>query len=313
LKLYVQRTSGASMRNVESVSQNLDARRGALGWWAPSWAAVLMITVGALGCGRSFWGTGPLDDTPEPDAAPPGRGAQDASLSPPDGARDASLEDDLSNTEDTPTREDAEHDGAPDGTGNTDTGDSSVSDDADGSLVPDAHDVETDVAADEGAGDAPSDVPSGDIGADADGRIVCGFAPPAPGGTCPPICNDGCVGGMCQIACRDEQECEKATIACPVGFTCDVNCAGKQSCDGVTLVCPDTYACRLLCAGEQSCKSVEVNCGGGPCQVTCLASKQACESTVVHCGAQSCTASCMSMEGEPTLNCGQSCDCRPCP
>jgi hypothetical protein len=293
------------MRNVQKASQNLDARRAVRGWRAPWWAALLMIAAGAFGCGKSFWGTGPLDDTPEPDAAPPGADAQDASLGPPDG--DASFDDDadLSTPEDTSTEADFHHDSALDGTGNTDTDDSSVTNDADGSILPDASaDVET---------DATSDAASIDTGADTDGRIVCGSAPPAPGGTCPAVCNEGCVGSMCQIACRNEQECENATIECPPGFTCDVNCAGKQSCESVVLVCPDTYACRLLCAGEQSCKDLDVNCGSGPCQVTCLASKQACESTVVNCSAQSCTASCTSADSEPTLNCGQSCDCRPCP
>ena len=179
---------------------------------------------------------------------------------------------------------------------------------------PDTH---IDAAADAGSDASPDmdiDVATadGDVQTDADGGPVCGFAPPAPGGACPAVCNDGCVDGICQIACRGEQECKGSTIQCPVGFTCEINCAGKQSCDTAVVVCPDTYACRLVCAGEQSCKALESKCGTGPCQIACQGNSQACDSTVVNCGAEACTASCTSPESAPTLNCGPSCDCRPC-
>jgi hypothetical protein len=177
--------------------------------------------------------------------------------------------------------------------------------------VVDAHvdllaDVDLDIpVSDVGADDVA------DAGADRDGA-VCGFAPPAPGGPCPAVCNDGCVDGICKIACRGEQECKEATVECPAGFSCEVNCAGKQSCESVLVVCPELYPCSLLCAGEQSCKELELNCRSGTCAIECLGNGQACDATLVNCGPEACAASCSGSEGRPTLNCGQSCDCRPC-
>jgi hypothetical protein len=147
---------------------------------------------------------------------------------------------------------------------------------------------------------------------DADAGAACGLAPPPPGGACPAVCNDGCAEGVCRIACRGEQECKKATIQCPPGFACDISCAGKQSCDAALLVCPDIYACRLLCAGEQSCKAIDFNCRSGICQLSCSGTSQVCESATVNCGEQACTATCNPAESRPTVNCGASCDCRPC-
>ena len=264
------------------------------------------------------------------------------------GGADHELKDatrDESKAPDGATATDAHHDGPLDATRRNDAGDGAPPDNgADGSPVPDANDAghsAPDVSVDGKGSDAPFDGSTADAridastdtstdplddadidtptadrdvatDADADGP-VCGFAPPAPGGTCPAVCNEGCIAGVCQIACRGDQECKGVTLQCPVGFTCELICSGKQSCDATVVVCPDTYACRLLCAGEQSCKALEFNCGSGPCQLTCQGNSQACDSTVVNCGAEACTASCTSPDNPPTLNCGQSCDCRPCP
>jgi hypothetical protein len=298
--LYAQRTKRASMRNVPRGGRSLGSRRTGLRWLAPSWAAVLVVSASALGCAGSLSGTGSLDDTREPDAR--SGDLQDASLNASD-AQDAPLDDEAAttNTADTSEEEDASADGEweadnPDDVAIDVTPDERGSDAFfDGSSADDA-------SVDTTSGDAPSD-----------GRIVCGFAPPAPGGTCPAVCNEGCLGGVCQIGCRGEQECKGATIECPPGFSCEINCAAKQSCDNAVLICPDDYACRLTCAGEQSCKALELTCGSGPCQLTCLGSNQSCDATVVNCSAQACTASCPSPDNSPSLNCGQSCDCRPCP
>jgi len=258
---------------------------------------------------------------------------------------------DGSKAPDSSTGSDAHHDGALDAIRPHDAGDGARPNDrVDGSIIadaPGARESGADVLADRKTNDAPFDgakadansdaspderidaaadagsdaspdtdidasTADGDVQTDANDGPVCGFAPPAPGGTCPAVCNDGCIDGICQIACRGEQECKGATIQCPVGFTCEINCAGKQSCDTAVVVCPDTYACRLVCAGEQSCKALESNCGSGPCQLSCQGNSQACDSAVVNCGAEACTASCTSPENLPTLNCGASCDCRPC-
>jgi hypothetical protein len=150
-----------------------------------------------------------------------------------------------------------------------------------------------------------------DVGTHNDG-IVCGLSPPAPGGECPAVCNDGCVDGICKIGCRGEQQCKESTLECPVGFACEVRCAGKQSCETVSLICPQLYACNLLCTGEQSCKGLQLSCRSGTCGIECLGDQQACETVVVNCGSQACSASCSGSADRPTVNCGQSCDCRPC-
>ena len=160
----------------------------------------------------------------------------------------------------------------------------------------DAIDVAVDVAP-----DAPPDV-----------DFVCGFAPPAPGGECPAVCNEGCAGGICKIGCREDKQCKDAALECPAGFTCQVNCVGKHACESASVTCPDLFACSLLCGDDQSCKGVTFNCGSGTCNVDCLGNN-ACEA-IVNCGPQTCAATCQTSGpmGRPTLNCGESCDCRPC-
>ncbi|MET0595698.1 MAG: hypothetical protein ABW133_23575, partial [Polyangiaceae bacterium] len=166
--------------------------------------------------------------------------------------------------------------------------------------------------------DSPSVDVGGDSGEDAvdvaqpDVGLVCGFAPPAPGGECPAICNEGCTGGICKIGCRADKQCKDAALECPADFTCQVNCVGKHGCEGATVNCPDTFACSLLCGDDQSCKGLTFNCRTGTCNIDCLGNN-ACES-VVNCGPQTCTAVCQGPApmGRPTMNCGESCDCRGC-
>jgi hypothetical protein len=277
----------------------------------------------------SFWDRG--RDHELKDAAPDGSKASDGAKGAdvhPEAGRDGSLRDDAGDGAPPSTGVDGSL--QPDAPGARDTGtniptDGKVNDGPfDASMRDVTMDASTDASGD-GSVDADSDAsidgedastPDGDVNngdADANDGPMCGFAPPAPGGICPSVCNDGCIDGICQIACRGEQECKDSTIQCPLGFTCDINCAGKQSCDAAVIVCPDTYACRLVCAGEQSCKALESNCGSGPCQITCIGNSQACDSTIVNCGAEACVATCNSSESPPTLNCGPSCDCRPCP
>jgi hypothetical protein len=254
---------------------------------------------------------GPKGTDVHRDGAPDGSLRDDAGDgAPPDAGGDASLKPDAPGARDSGTNIPADgkaNDGPFDGSMPDVTMDASTDAGSDGSI-----DAGSDASIDaDDASTADGDV--NNVDADGDDGPRCGFAPPAPGGICPSVCNDGCIDGICQIACRGEQECKDSTIQCPLGFTCDINCAGKQSCDSAVIVCPDTYACRLVCAGDQSCKALETNCGSGPCELTCLGSSQACDSTIVNCGPEACVASCNSSETPPTLNCGPSCDCRPCP
>jgi hypothetical protein len=246
------------------------------------------------------------------DGAPDGARRDDAGDgAPPHTIVDGSLTPDARDARDSGTNISTDgktNDGPFDGSRPDVTMDASIDAGSDGSV-----DAGSDASIDAGDDAAVADGDVNNVDAHADDGRVCGFAPPAPGGICPAVCNEGCVDGICQIACRGEQECKDATIQCPLGFTCDINCAGKQSCDSAVIVCPATYACRLVCAGEQSCKALQSNCGSGPCEITCLGSSQACDSTIVNCGPDACIASCNSSETPPTLNCGQSCDCRPCP
>ena len=187
--------------------------------------------------------------------------------------------------------------------------DGSRAEDAPFDTPPDDVASGADVSADVPISDGPSD---GLVDAQPDHDFVCGFAPPAPGGSCPAVCNEGCAGGICKIACREDQQCKEATLECPAGFTCQINCVGKQGCESASVICPDTFACSLLCGGEQSCKSLTLGCRSGTCNIECIG-KEACEA-VVNCGPQTCAAACQEpgAKGRPTMNCGESCDCRPC-
>lgn len=227
---------------------------------------------------------------------------------------------------DAPPHGDADSSVAPDVTGTHDAGSNPRADvhdatDRPDASITDAHidlraDIELDLTVpDVGANDvadAGIDIGIADAGPHPDG-LACGFAPPGVGGSCPAVCNDGCVDGVCRIGCRGEQQCKGSTLECPAGFACEISCAGKQSCDSASLICPQLHACSLFCTGEQSCKVLQLNCRSGTCAIECLGNQQACDEVVVNCGAQACTASCAGSEGRPTLNCGQSCDCRPCP
>ena len=250
--------------------------QGEVGQKSSAWLERVAVgaVLGALGCGDPFMGLAGPDDTD----------AGDASIS------DASRDDSFDEASSSDRRDAATRDAA----GAADTGSAPV-DSGDGAL--DATGMR------EGGRDAQ---PQGD----ADGAVD---VPPPPGGPCPAVCNGGCAAGICTIACSGEQECKGATLECPPGFACEVNCVGKRSCDASLVVCSEADACALLCVGEQSCKKVELICRSGTCDIECLGSSQTCEMAVVNCGQQACTAKCQSPESRPTLNCGQSCDCRPCP
>ena len=176
---------------------------------------------------------------------------------------------------------------------------------SDASIDGDA-DVDLDTTEDDGAD------PVADAGAGVDG-FVCGFQPAPTGGECPAVCNGGCAAGICTIACSGELECKGATLECPSGFACEVNCVGKQSCESALVMCGEIDACKLLCAGDQSCKKVELICRSGTCSAECLGSTQTCQEAVVNCGPQACAATCQNAKSRPKMNCGPSCDCRPCP
>jgi hypothetical protein len=235
------------------------------------------------------------------------RGSEGGHDAPPHGGTDSSVVADVADNGDGGVNTDGDANGA------TDPPDAQFTDaridlPTDGELDVTVHDVIADDIADTGV-DMGADIT--DAGAHTDG-LVCGFAPPGLGGPCPAVCNDGCVDGTCRIGCGDEQQCKGSTLECPAGFTCEIRCAGKQSCDSASLLCPELHACTLFCTGEQSCKALELDCRSGTCAVECLGDKQACDAAVVNCGSQACTASCPGSEHRPTLNCGQSCDCRPC-
>jgi hypothetical protein len=141
------------------------------------------------------------------------------------------------------------------------------------------------------------------------GGFVCGEDPAPVGGDCPAVCNGGCVGTTCMIECTASNECNRDQIQCPEAFDCNVLCNGTNACKDALFTCSSQHACEVTC--EDGCSGAEVQCGEGVCRLTCSETGAVCTNVDLLCGPDECQATC---EGgsEPTVECGASCDCRPC-
>lgn len=138
--------------------------------------------------------------------------------------------------------------------------------------------------------------------------LCCGDAPDPPGGNCPSECTGGCsANDTCTIECGSH-DCDGETLTCPPGFDCRVTCNGTSACQGALVLCPSDYVCGVTCSsGDGACSLLEVVCADGPCRVNCPG--DACDaSTQISCGTNACEVT--SGNSEPTVDCGQSCDCQ---
>jgi hypothetical protein len=144
-----------------------------------------------------------------------------------------------------------------------------------------------------------------------DGAAACGVDPNPPGGECPAVCSGGCDAGTCVIACRGEQLCKEATLACPEGFACRIECHGHQSCEDAIVTCPALYRCEVDCLETQACKEMKLGCGTGSCTIVC-GIDQACEHTEFRCAAgAACQASCAGSAPD-IKGCNEACSCETC-
>lgn len=137
----------------------------------------------------------------------------------------------------------------------------------------------------------------------------CGNSDPPPGGTCPAICDNGCLGGVCHIECESLAECEDAAITCPVGYDCVVDCLAEQNiCRDAVIDCPAQQSCTVNCGDiSHTCQRAVINCGNGPCAVMCQGGGDVCDKTVLNCGLNSCSIDCPDTDTNQV--CGDSCDC----
>jgi hypothetical protein len=142
-------------------------------------------------------------------------------------------------------------------------------------------------------------------------RAEC-VADPTPTGSvadCPAACTGGCQDGVCTIDCTTEI-CP-TPVTCPDGYACVVECEGVDACDTTDIQCPAEHACRVECiAGVDACGDVALHCGAASCTMEC--GEATCIGAALLCGAGPCTATC-SAETRPSLECGPSCECTPCP
>lgn len=127
-----------------------------------------------------------------------------------------------------------------------------------------------------------------------DGGGMCGVGPkPSPVGVCPSVCNGGCAGDVCVIACGSTQ-CVGKVLTCPAGMPCQINCNGSEACDEAKAACPGGgYDCKVTCNGFESCEALDLQCLDGACSISCGTDTTSCKDTVMKCGTGKCTASCM--------------------
>jgi hypothetical protein len=119
-------------------------------------------------------------------------------------------------------------------------------------------------------------------------------------------------GHACAVACTNQSACNAATIHCPPDAPCTITCSSLSACFGLVVHCPaGNHACSLTCAGQSACGGVELRCGGGPCSMTCSSSLNVCSGATMQCGLNACVGICESTS-QPTLACGDACDCAPC-
>lgn len=126
---------------------------------------------------------------------------------------------------------------------------------------------------------------------------------------CPAVCSGGCDGGVCTILCDEAQDCN-AAIQCPPGLPCQVTCSGENSCR-FQITCDKYYACGISCTAIGACTGLDVMCGElSECGISCVAG-DACSGGSVMCGDGKCTSQCLGT-GQPSVTCGDSCDCTSC-
>jgi len=143
--------------------------------------------------------------------------------------------------------------------------------------------------------------------------VECAMTAP-PTAECDPSCG-ACANGVCSIYCSAGSPCNGQTIVCPEGLSCDVECS-DGACADATIQCPSLHQCFVQCIGDQTCVGAQINCGpnadDGACQLRCSTGIDVCTNTAMMCGQNSCIAQCLS-DSAPTLSCGESCKCIPCP
>jgi hypothetical protein len=93
------------------------------------------------------------------------------------------------------------------------------------------------------------------------GGQACGENLPAPGGSCPDMCEQPCTDNVCRIVCQGASECANDNIVCPPGLSCELACRGPSSCANVTLKCPVSASCEAQCGGPNACSNLNVQCG----------------------------------------------------
>jgi hypothetical protein len=119
-------------------------------------------------------------------------------------------------------------------------------------------------------------------------------------------------GRACAVSCTNQSACNASTVHCPPDAPCTVTCSSLSACSGLVVHCPaGNHACSLTCAGQSACDGVEVLCGAGPCSMTCGSNLQVCSGATMQCGPNRCVGICDGAS-QPTITCGNSCNCSPC-
>jgi hypothetical protein len=139
---------------------------------------------------------------------------------------------------------------------------------------------------------------------------MCTEVPPA-ALPCPGTC-DACDAGVCVIDCNGDQQCQSASIMCPIGLPCRVECNGNQACQYASITCAGEHACDIECSFSQACKQVQLQCAFGPCDLACGAGgDQVCTESIVNCGTADTVATCAAAQATPPqmLDAGFGCEC----
>jgi hypothetical protein len=169
-------------------------------------------------------------------------------------------------------------------------------------------------AAGAGVGAAAGSAATGGGGAAAggNGAVGCGDDPTPPQGGCPDACTLCDPDGVCTIDCS-QSPCGP-TIVCPEGLRCRVLCASQDICRDKIVSCPQIYRCEVFCSAmANACNKLTVQCTTGVCSLSCTQKGDVCNLATVDCGTNACLCTAGSaVVDKPTVDCNQSCMCKPC-